>query len=76
MLVDHPGLKELKGVAAGIYDVGEACATIFVLNQGIDQLTTATETQLANQKKIVLHMKAIVEQRNVAREKLAKLRPL
>jgi hypothetical protein len=73
MLVDHPALKELKSVAAGIYAVGEAWATIIILDQGIDQLTTATETQLANQKGVILHMQALVDERNRTREKLAKL---
>jgi hypothetical protein len=70
---DYPGLKELKLVASGGYDVIEAWATIYILDRGIDQLVASTEVQLANQKKIVLGMKDIVDKRNAARADLAKL---
>ena len=73
MGVDCPAMKELKLVASGAYDVGEAWATIFILDRGIKELTVATETQLANQKKIALHMKSLVDQRKEANENLARL---
>jgi len=76
MFVDYPGLKELKAVATGAYDVGEAWATIVILDRGIDELTNATEIQLANQKKIILHLKDLMEKRNELRAQIAQLPPL
>lgn len=70
---DYPAMKEIKLVASGAYDVGEAWVTIFILDRGIKELTVATEVQLANQKKIALRMKVLVDERQAAREKLAKL---
>jgi hypothetical protein len=71
--VDYPAMKELKLIASGAYDVGEAWATIFILDRGIKELTVATETQLANQKRIAVRMKALVDELNTTKEKLAKL---
>jgi hypothetical protein len=73
MVADYPGMKELTQVASGAYDVIEAGVTICILDRGIKDLTTATETQLANQKEIMLRMKALVDERKDAREKLARL---
>ena len=63
LLVDYPGMKELKALSAGLYDVGEAWATIIILDRGIDELTASTETQLANQKKLILHQQELIKQR-------------
>ena len=71
--VDCPAMKELKLVASGAYDVIEAGYIIYNLDRDIKELTVATETQLANQKKIVKRMKTLFDQRKAAQEQLAKL---
>jgi hypothetical protein len=71
MVVEYPGMKELKLVASGAYDVIEAGVTICILDRGINDLMTATETQLAKQKQIMLRMKALVDERTAARKKLS-----
>ncbi len=60
---DYPGLKELKALSAGLYDVGAAWATIIILDRGIDDLTASTETQLVNQKKLIIHQQELVKKR-------------
>ncbi len=70
---DYPGLKELKLVATGAYDVLEAWATIAILEANIDELTTAVETQLANQKTSLLYRKDLIDRRKAAKQKLASL---
>lgn len=71
LLVDYPGMKELKAVSAGLYDVGEAWATICILDRGIDELTASTETQLVNQKKLILHQQTLMKERRELAPKLA-----
>ncbi len=68
--VDFPVMKELKLVASGSYDVAEAWATILVLDRHMGEMTTAVDTQLASQKKILLHMKALVDERKETRKVL------
>ncbi|MBI2516155.1 MAG: hypothetical protein HYV95_04505 [Opitutae bacterium] len=75
MLIDHPYLKELSAVASGIYDVGEAGATIYILNEGIDHLNDVTEQQLAAQKIVVLRIKNLVDQRTADKASYARLLP-
>lgn len=75
MLIDHPYLKELSAVAGGLYDVGEAGATIYILNEGIDHLTNVTEQQLVAQKTVVGRMKALVDQRTADKARFAALAP-
>lgn len=63
LLVDYPGMKELKALSAGLYDVGEAWATIIILDRGIEDLTASTESQLANQKKLIIHQQDLMKKR-------------
>jgi hypothetical protein len=63
LLVDYPGMKELKALSAGLYDVGEAWATIYILDRGIDELMNSTEIQLANQKRLILHQEKLMTER-------------
>ena len=63
LLVDYPGINELKAVAAGMEDVGESYATIVILGQGVDELNAATEKQLLNQIQLVRRMKELVDKR-------------
>ncbi len=71
LLVDYPGMKELKALSAGLYDVGEAWATIIILDRGIDELMSSTEIQLANQKKLIAHQRELMQQRRELAAKLA-----
>ena len=75
MLIDHPYLKELSAVAAGIYDVGEAGATLWILNEGVDHLNGVVDQQLADQKKTVQHMTKLVTDRKAHKARYAELLP-
>lgn len=75
MLIDHPYLKELSAVAGGIYDVGEAGATLWILNEGVDHLNGVVDQQLADQKKIILHMTKLVTDRKTHKARYAELMP-
>lgn len=71
LLVDYPGIKELKAMATGLYDVGEAWATIVVLDRGIDELMASTEIQLVNQKRLILRQQKLMAERKRLTTELA-----
>lgn len=75
MLIDHKYLAELKAVAGGIYDVGEAGVTLYILNEGVDHLNDVTEQQLAAQKTVVGRMKSLVDRRTADKARYAELAP-
>ena len=75
MLIDHKYLAELKAVAGGIYDVGEAGVTLYILGEGVDHLNDVTEQQLIAQKTVVGRMKALVDQRTSDKARYAGLVP-
>ncbi len=71
LLVNYPGMKELKAVASGLYDVGEAWATIFILDRGVDELMASTDIQLANQKRLIMRQQKLMEERKSLAAELA-----
>ncbi len=68
---DYPGMRELRFVASGAYDVLEAGATIFFLSRGLDQLMDATDARLANQRQAIEMRSRLVDDRRIARERVA-----
>ncbi|MDP2136929.1 MAG: hypothetical protein Q8J74_03665 [Candidatus Didemnitutus sp.] len=75
MMIDHKYLAELKAVAGGLYDVGEAGVTLYILNEGVDHLNQVTDQQLAAQKIIVGRMKSLVDRRTADTARYAALAP-
>jgi len=62
MVADYPGLKELQEVK-GFKEL-KAVATSYFLQRDLNELSAATDNQLANQKQLVKRMKDLIDERN------------
>lgn len=60
LVSDNPAIAELKAVAAGFYNVGEATVYLYVLQKNIGHLNNITEEQLERQKILMKRMEHLM----------------